>query len=65
MSYTLIPRTLFTAVTTALTKSLPDVRRGLTERCASILHAYRKHCAAGQNSGQVGYYMLRILRNLC
>jgi len=41
------------AVTLALTKNLPDVRRGLTERCAAILHAYRKHCAAGQNSGQV------------
>jgi len=46
-------RTAPPAVTQALSKNLPDVRRGLTERCASILHAYRKHCAAGQNSGQV------------
>ena len=42
-----------TAVTQALTKSLSDVRRGLTERCVRVMAMYRKHVAVPTSMGQV------------
>ncbi|KAJ9121491.1 hypothetical protein QFC22_002107 [Naganishia vaughanmartiniae] len=41
------------AVTQALTKSLSDVRRGLTERCVRVMAMYRKHVAVPTSMGQL------------
>lgn len=38
--------------------TLKEVRDQLTEKCCSILGAYRKHCAAVSSSGQVIYFNL-------
>lgn len=45
--------TITIAMVQTTLKSLPDIRRALTERCVKVLLMYRKHCAAATQPGQV------------